>query len=139
MLRKAASCCSTLALAATRLARKLAKATLVWATSAPAYLLHSGPRFRLLKGEIRLFHLLLAGPQVGPGKHERPVRFDHAADHFLNAVLVLKEGAFGVDPGHDNRHQIGRDSAALQKRLRITELQRRAILRVERKYSRPKT
>ena len=90
-------------------------------------------------GELRLFHLPLAGPHIGPREDQVPIGLDDAADHFLNGVLELKIGSLGVDPRNHDRRQVGRRSAALQQRLSETEIERRAILRIERKNAGPKS
>jgi hypothetical protein len=85
---------------------------------------HLEPLFRSHIREFRLGHLLLACPQVGAGKHQRPIRLDDSAHGLLHAVLVLKERPLGVDAGQHDRHAIHRYAAPLQQRLGVAQVER---------------
>ncbi len=94
--------------------------------------LDSHTRFDLTDGLRQLIHLLPACPDIGSSRYEIPVGFDDPPDILLHRIFHLKERAFGIDPGNDNRSEVGSDPAPLQQRLGVLQEGGGIALRVER-------
>jgi hypothetical protein len=71
-----------------------------------------------------LLDLQFPYPNVGPGEDNRPIGLDHAEDHLLHAGLHLEERPLGVQPGDDDRRQVGLRAGPLQQGLREAQFER---------------